>query len=106
MISAYERGDRHPSVATLDRLLAAAGWKLTIGIERGDQAMDGNGRLTYTAIEDSLGSLALEGGTVSDELKAALYDIAAGVRTFDEVLAELYAKHDRSGRVAATALPT
>lgn len=29
-ISAYENGSKQPSVATLSRLLAAAGWRLTV----------------------------------------------------------------------------
>jgi hypothetical protein len=106
MVSAYERGARKPSLATLDRLLEAAGWQLTIKIERGDESMDGNGRPTHRDIDASLGSLALEGGAVTDEVRAMLYDIADGTRTFDEVHAYLLAKHDQTGRTTTVVEPT
>jgi transcriptional regulator with XRE-family HTH domain len=100
MVSAYERGERNPSLRTLDRLVAAAGWRLVIGIERGGQFMDGMGRITRAGVAAALGSVALEGGAVSDELAEALDDVAEGRRDLKEVLAETVARHARSVEAA------
>jgi hypothetical protein len=65
--------------------------------------MESSGRITRDDVERALGSLALEGGTVSDELSAAIDDVVAGRRDLDEVVAATIARYDRSGETSGPA---